>query len=83
MALFRQQLGHAAHPGEDRNDLLGVMHDVIGLGADFHQDVRHGCVLLAEPGMLRIQLIAEDETDGGRHARKGRRNNPLASEADR
>jgi hypothetical protein len=33
--------------------------------------------------MLRIQLVAEDETDGGRHARKGGRINPLASEADR
>ena len=79
MALLRQQLGHPAHPGEDRDDLLGMMHDVIGLRADFHEDVRHGCVLLSEPGMLRVQLVAEDETDGGGHARKEGRTPPDAN----
>lgn len=79
MPMLRQQFGHATHPREDRDDLLGVMHDVIRLGTDLHEDVSHGCVLLGEPRMLRVQLVAEDETDGRGHARKGRIRSRLAS----
>ena len=80
MALLGQKLGHPAHPGEDRDDLLGMVDDVIRLGTDFHEHVGHGRILLAEPGMLRIQLVAEDETDGVGHDGKGGLRSRLASD---
>ena len=81
MPLLGQQLRHPAHPREDCDDLLGMMHHVVRLGPYLHEHVRHRCVFLAEPGMLRVQLIAEDKTDGGGHARKGGRTRRMANEA--
>jgi hypothetical protein len=71
MSGLGQDFGQATHPGEDREDLLGVVDDVIGLRADLHQDVSHRRILLGEPGMLRVQLVAKDETDGVCHILKG------------
>lgn len=53
------------HPGEDRDDFLRVVDDVVGLGPDFHQHIDHGRVDRPEPGVLGIELVAKEEPNGG------------------
>ena len=46
--------GEIAHGGEDGDDLLGVVEDVVGLLANLHQDVNHLVIDGGEPAVLRI-----------------------------
>ncbi|MEY4133491.1 MAG: hypothetical protein RL592_1549, partial [Verrucomicrobiota bacterium] len=80
MAGLGQPFGQSSHPREDREDLLGVVDDVVGLGADLHEHVGHRRVFLPEPGVSGIQLVTEDETDGVGHARKGGLRRRMASD---
>ena len=79
MPLLGQEIRHATHSREDCDDLLGVVNHIVRLRTDLHKHIGHRRVLLAEPGMLRVQLVAEDETDGRSHVRKGGRKLPDAN----
>ena len=58
-----------AHGGEDGEDLLRVVEDVVGFLAHLHEHVADRRVGAGEPGMLRVELVAEDQAQGARHAR--------------
>ena len=65
MTIGSQLFSHAPHPCEDGDDLLGVVRDVVGLGADLHEHIDHGRVDLLKPTVGWVQLIAEDKADYG------------------
>ncbi len=50
-----------AHRREDGDHLLGVVHDIVGLLAHFQQQVDDIGPGLAVPGMLRVELVAQDK----------------------
>ena len=58
-----------AHGCKNAQHLLRMVAHVIGLAAHFHQHVDHIVIHLAEPAVQRVQLIAQDQTQG----RTGRR----------
>jgi len=53
-----------AHRREDRDHLLRVVHDVVGLLAHFQQEVDDVGPGLAVPVVLRVELVAQDEAQG-------------------
>ena len=57
-----------AHGGEDGQDLLGVVEDVVGLLADLHQHVDHVRAGFGKPAVQRVELVAEDQAQGGHGA---------------
>ena len=61
--------GEGAHGGEDGEDLLRVVEDVVGLLAHLHEHVADLGVGAGEPGMLQVELVAEDEAQRAHHAR--------------
>lgn len=60
-----QQLGEAAHRRKHRNELLRVMKHVVGLLPNLHQRVHDVGPDLGEPGVMRVELVAENEPQGG------------------
>jgi len=64
-----------AHGREDRQDLLRMVQHVVGFLPDLHQYVDHAGIDPREPGMLRVQLIAQHQAQRvGRSRRpRGRR----------
>ena len=60
-----QRVGKGTHRGKDRQHLLRVMAHVVGLAAHLHQQVEHVGARGVEPGMGGVELVAEDEAEGG------------------
>ena len=54
-----------AHGGEDGQYLLCVMQDVIRLLPDLHHDMADVASNVPVSAMQRIELVAEDEPEGG------------------
>lgn len=60
-----QAIRKATHGRKDGNDFLRVVEDVIGFLADFHQDVQNIRRHRIEPGMPRVQLVAQHQPQAG------------------
>ena len=60
-----QRGGKGAHRSEDRQHLLRVVAHVVGLAAHLHHQVEHVGARDVEPGMGGVELVAEDEAEGG------------------
>jgi hypothetical protein len=57
-------LRQRTHAGKNSQDFLGMMQYVIGFLPDLHQHVQHLRIDPVEPRMQRIELIAQQQTDG-------------------
>ena len=70
VTLRAQAGGEGTHGREDRQDLLCVVQHVVGFLPHLHHHVQDAGIHPSEPGMLRVQLVAEDQAErmGGRRA---------------
>jgi hypothetical protein len=61
VTLRAQAGGERTHGREDRQDLLCVVQHVVGFLPHLHHHVQDAGIHPREPGMLRVQLVAEDQ----------------------
>ena len=57
--------GKVAHGGKDGQNFLGMVAHIVRLLPHFHEQVHHIRLYGAEPRMRGVELIPEDEAQGG------------------
>ncbi len=65
MACLDQPPGKVTHGGEDGDDFLGVVQNVIGFLTDLHQHINGIVIGCREPAVFRVELVAENQTERG------------------
>ena len=58
---FAQVAGQITHGGKDGQDFLRVVQHVVRLLPHFHEHVDHTVVLRGKPGMLGVELVAQQQ----------------------
>lgn len=65
VAVLAQPPRQIAHGGEDGDDFLRVVEDVVGFLAHFHHHEDHVVARFSEPAVLAVELVAQDELECG------------------
>ena len=60
---FAQGLGESSHCGENTQNFLGVVEDVIGFLTDLHHHVDHLLPEDLEPRVLGVELVPENQAN--------------------
>ena len=61
--LVAQVVGEVAHCSEEADDFLDMVANIIGFLSHFEQGVNRLTIGLLIPGMLLIELVAQDEPE--------------------